>query len=47
MESERRRFLATTAALGLGTLFTAATQIRADDKVKQGKEEIWRYRRPA
>jgi len=37
MESERRRFLAATAALGIGTLATAAVPLQGEDKAKDDK----------
>jgi hypothetical protein len=36
MESERRRFLATSAAVGISTL--AAGPVRGDDKAKDDKK---------
>jgi len=39
MESERRRFLAATAALGIGTLNLPSDQVRGDDKPKDDKKD--------
>ena len=39
MEQERRRFLAATAALGVGTLGLSGGPIRADDKPKADKKD--------
>src|SRR3989440_6506982 len=38
MDSERRRFLTATAALGIGTLASTAGPLRAEDKSKDGKK---------
>ena len=39
METERRRFLTATAALGLGSWALAAGQVLGDDKAKQKKDQ--------
>jgi hypothetical protein len=39
MESERRRFLAATAALGVATLVPVARRAGADDRPKDDKKD--------
>jgi hypothetical protein len=39
MESERRRFLAATAALGVGAIALSPGQVRSDDKAKDDKKK--------
>jgi hemerythrin-like domain-containing protein len=40
MDTDRRRYLAATAALSLGTLALSPSQIRADDKAKDDKKGL-------
>src|SRR2546428_764995 len=42
MANDRRRFLAATTALGIGTLGLSAGQVRGDDKPKDDKKDKFR-----